>query len=289
MQLLLMALGLVFLSALGVLNPSFRGGFISVGVGLFVFNGLFSGYFSARVFKMFDGKRWRSNALVTALLFPGMLFGLVFMLNLFVWAQASSTAIPFGTLVGIVLLWLCIQVPLVYVGSWHGFMRSATWEHPTKTAPIPRQVPQQAWYLKSAQAILLAGLIPFAVIFIELLFVFRSLWQDKSGYYYVFGFLAVVSVILVVTVAEVTVVMVYMQLCSENHNWWWQSFFVGGSSAVWVFAYCVWFYLFKLHITGFVSTMMFFGYSFMACCVYGLLTGTVGFLSAYAFIRRIYG
>src|SRR5690606_18914332 len=64
MQLLLMALGLVFLSALGVLNPSFRGGFISVGVGLFVFNGLFSGYFSARVFKMFDGKRWRSNALV---------------------------------------------------------------------------------------------------------------------------------------------------------------------------------------------------------------------------------
>jgi transmembrane 9 superfamily protein 2/4 len=288
MQLLFMALGLVLLSALGILNPSFRGGFISAGVGLFVFAGIFSGYFSARVYKTFDGPDYSKNALVTACLIPGLLFSLIFILNLFVWAQASSTAIPFGTLIAIVLLWLGIQVPLVYAGSWYGFVKTGAWEHPTKTTSIPRQIPQQAWYIKSLQAVLLAGLIPFAVIFIELLFVFQSVWQDKSGYYYVFGFLAVVSVILIVTIAEVTVVTVYMQLCSENHHWWWQSFFVGGGSAVWVFLYCVWYYFVKLHITGFVSSMLFFVYSFMACCVYGLLTGTVGFLTAYAFVRRIY-
>lgn len=289
MQLLFMAVGLVLLSALGVLNPSFRGGFISVGLGLFIFAGLFSGYFSARVFKSFDGKDYRKNALVTALLFPGMAFSLVFILNLFVWAQASSTAIPFGTLIAILTLWLCVQVPLVYVGSSYGYLKAGAWEHPTKTTSVARQVPQQAWYLKSIQATLLAGLIPFAVIFIELLFVFQSLWQDKSGYYYVFGFLAVVSVILVVTIAEVTIVTIYIQLCQENHHWWWQSFMVGGGSSIWVFAYCIWYYLFKLHITGFVSSLLFFAYSFMACCVYGLLTGTIGFLSAYAFVRRIYG
>ena len=288
-QLLFMAVGLVLLSAFGVLNPSFRGGFISVGVGLFIFAGGFSGYFSARVFKSFDGKDYRRNAFVTALLFPGLSFGLVFILNLFVWAQASSTAIPFGTLVAILVLWLCVQLPLVYAGSYYGYHKAAVWEHPTKTASIPRQIPQQAWYVKPLQSALLAGLVPFAVIFIELLFVFQSLWQDKSGYYYVFGFLAVVLVILVVTIAEVTVVTIYIQLCSENYNWWWQSFAVGGGSAVWVFAYCLWYYMFKLHITGFVSSMLFFTYSFMACCVYGLLTGTIGFLSAYAFVRRIYG
>ena len=135
----------------------------------------------------------------------------------------------------------------------------------------------------------MAGLIPFAVIFIELLYVFQSLWQDKSGYYYVFGFLAVVLAILLVTIAEVTVVTVYIQLCSENYHWWWQSFLVGGGSALWIFAYSVWYYTFKLHITGLVSSLLFFAYSFLACCMYGLLTGTVGFLSAYAFVRRIYG
>ena len=74
----------------------------------------------------------------------------------------------------------------------------------------------------------------------------------------------------------------------QNYNWWWQSFLVGGSSSIWIFAYCVWYFYFKLHITGFVSTMLFFTYSFIACAVYGLLTGTIGFLAAYAFVRRIY-
>ncbi|KAK0643448.1 hypothetical protein B0T16DRAFT_332125 [Cercophora newfieldiana] len=289
MQLLFTAVSLVLLSAVGVLNPSFRGGFISFAIGLFVFAGLFSGYFSARAFKTFGGVDWRRNTIITAVLVPGLLFGAVFVLNLFVWAQASSTAIPFGTLIAIVFLWVCVQVPLVYVGSWYGFLKTASWEPPTKTSSIPRQIPQQSWYARGLRTALVAGLIPFAVIFIELLFVFQSVYQDKSGYYYVFGFLAVVSTILIVTVAEVTVMNIYVQLCSENYNWWWQSFMVGGSSAVWVFLYCAWYYFVKLHITGFMSGILFFSYSFMACCVYGLLTGTVGFLAAYAFVRRIYG
>lgn len=116
---------------------------------------------------------------------------------------------------GLIALWLLIQMPLVYAGSWVGYYRSQAWEHPTKTNSIPRQIPEQSWYTKSIYAVLLAGLIPFAVIFIELLFVFRSLWQDKSGYYYVFGFLSVVSLVLIVTVIEVTIVATYLQLCAE--------------------------------------------------------------------------
>ncbi|KAE9978920.1 hypothetical protein BLS_000195 [Venturia inaequalis] len=289
-QVIFVAAGLLLLSLIGVLNPSFRGGYISVGMGLFVFAGLFSGYFSARVYKTLGGQRWQKNVIVTGTLVPGLIFAAIFILNFFVWAQASSTAIPFGTLIGLVALWLLIQLPLVYVGSWYGFVMVGAWEHPVKPNVIPRQIPVQSWYMKSAlQTILVAGLVPFAVVFIELLFVFKSIWLDKSGYYYVFGFLAVVCGILIITVIEVTVVATYIQLCSENYHWWWQSFFVGGASSVWIFAYCVWYYVFKLHITGFVSSILFFTYSFLACTVYGLLTGTIGFLAAYAFVRRIYG
>ncbi|OKL61532.1 hypothetical protein UA08_03315 [Talaromyces atroroseus] len=287
-QLLFVAAGLLILSCLGVLNPSFRGGFVTVGFGLFVFAGLFSGYFSGRLYKTLGGQNWRKNTILTASLFPGLTFCLIFVLNLFVWAQASSTALPFGTLVGLVALWLLVQVPLVYIGSWFGYVRAEPWQHPTKTSSIPRQIPRQPWYLRGVNGIILTGLVPFAVLFIELLFVFKNLWQDKSGYYYVFGFLSVVSTILIVTVSEVTIIATYNQLCAENYHWWWQSFLTGGSSAFWVFAYCIWYYMFKLHISGFVSSLLFFSYSFLACAVYGLLTGTVGFLTAYAFIRRIY-
>ena len=230
----------------------------------------------------------------------------MFVLNLFVWAQASSTALPFGTLVGLIALWLLIQVPLVYVGSWYGYFKADAWEHPTKTNSIARQIPPQAWYMKNYQGILIAGLIPFAVLFIELLFVFKSLWQDKSGYYYVFGFLSVVSIILVITVSEVTIIATYVQLCAEvrgpirtwfsiaadcipqNYHWWWQSFIVGGASAFWIFVYCIWYFFTRLHIQGFISSILFFSYSLLACAVYGLLAGTVGFLTAYVFVRRIF-
>lgn len=149
------------------------------------------------------------------MLFPGLLFSTIFILNLVVWAQASSTALPFGTLVALIALWLLIQLPLVYVGSWYGHHSSQPYEHPTKTNSVPRQIPEQLWYTKRIYATLLTGLVPFAVIFIELLFVFRSLWQDKSGYYYVFGFLSVVSMVCIITVIEITIVATYVQLCAE--------------------------------------------------------------------------
>lgn len=68
MQLLFMASGLLLLSCLGVLNPSFRGGFVSVGMGLFVFAGLFSGYFSGRLYKTFGGAAWRKNTLIVGIM-----------------------------------------------------------------------------------------------------------------------------------------------------------------------------------------------------------------------------
>ena len=215
MQLVIMTGGLVSLSCLGVLNPSFRGGFVSVGTALFLLAGLVSGHFSARVYKTFGGTAWKHNAVVTATLFPGLLFATIFILNLFVWAQASSTAIPLGTLFALAALWVFFQLPLVYAGSWFGFIRSGVYQHPMKASAIPRQIPPQPWYTQPVQAALLAGLLPFAVTFVELFFVFQSLWSDKSGYYYMFGFLAVVAVILIIVVMETTIIGVYVQLSHE--------------------------------------------------------------------------
>lgn len=149
------------------------------------------------------------------MLFPGLFFSLVFVLNLFVWAQASSTALPFGTLVRLVALWLLIQLPLVYVGSWFGYMRAKPWSHPTRTNAIARQIPARSWHLGTVRGILLCGAPPFIVLFVELLFVFRNLLQDKSGYYYVYGYLVVIFVILILTIGEVTIIGTYSQLCAE--------------------------------------------------------------------------
>ena len=66
MQLLVAAVGVGLLGCVGVINPSFRGGFMSVGVGLWVFAGVFSGYFSGRLYKSFGGTMWKRNVFVVS-------------------------------------------------------------------------------------------------------------------------------------------------------------------------------------------------------------------------------
>lgn len=56
-----------------------------------------------------------------------------------------------------------------------------------------------------------------------------------------------------------------------------------------MFLYSIWYYFTNLHIEGFVSGLLYFCYSALASSILGLATGTVGVLSAYTFVRKIYG
>ncbi|KAK9370185.1 hypothetical protein V1509DRAFT_637789 [Lipomyces kononenkoae] len=286
-QMFVMAFSVLVIAALGLLSPSYRGGFLSFALFLFAFAGVFSGYFSSRLYKSFKGEKWIKNALRTAMLVPGILLGYVVALNFLSWSQSSSSAIPFGTLVVLVAMWLLILVPLVVIGGWLGFKRPAI-EPPTRIKQIARQIPPTPWYMNLKFAMFIGGLIPFAAILIELLFILKSVWQDKTGYYYMYGFLGLTFCILIVMVVEISIVTTYFQLCAEDYNWWWRSFLVGTGSAFWIFCYSIWYYFTKLNLSGFVSGLLFFSYSLIGCVVYGLCTGTVSFLAAYEFVHRIY-
>ena len=65
-QLFLMTLLMLIFACLGFLSPANRGGLLTVLVFLFVFAGVVSGYKSARLYKLFDGKDWKRNALLSA-------------------------------------------------------------------------------------------------------------------------------------------------------------------------------------------------------------------------------
>jgi transmembrane 9 superfamily protein 2/4 len=72
---------------------------------------------------------------------------IVFLVNLFVWSKNSSNAIPFGTFLALVVMWLGISLPLTLVGAFFG-QRKAMIEHPGRTNQIPRQIPEAVWYLR---------------------------------------------------------------------------------------------------------------------------------------------
>merc|ERR1719159_1261351 len=223
-------------AALGFLSPAHRGGLLQSVMLLFTFMGYAAGYTSARLYKLFDGQDLKKTTLLTALMYPGLVFSIFFGLNLFIWEQKSSGAVPFTTMFALLVLWFGISVPLVYLGSYSGFRKEPI-ELPVRTNQVPRQIPAQPWFIQPLFTCLVGGLLPFGAVFTELFFIMSSLWQHQ--FYYLFGFLALVLIILIMTCAEISIALTYFQLTSEDYRWWWRSFAASASSAVYVFLYSV--------------------------------------------------
>lgn len=285
-QLLMMVFVTLFFALLGFLSPSSRGSLSTVMILCYIFFGAIGGYVSARVYRVFGGESWKLNLILTPILVPSAIFGTVLLLNFFMIFKQSSGAIPFGTLLFLVVLWFTISVPLSAVGSLYAY-RSPAPPAPVRTNQIPRQIPVQPTYLLLIPSFLLSGILPYEAIFIELYFVLSSLWYRR--FYYMFGFLFLCFLMLLITSACVTISLVYFSLCAENYKWQWRSFLLAGASSLYIFLHSLVYLVTKLGFSGFTSNVLFIGYSLMISFVFFVLTGTVGFLSTLVFTRRIYG
>ncbi|KAJ5884659.1 hypothetical protein N7495_009169 [Penicillium taxi] len=285
-QLFMMTGVTVAFALLGLLSPSNRGFLATAILLISALFGVIGGYVSARVYKSFGGESWKRNIIMTPLVVPGIIFGGFFVLNLFVWAKGSSGAVPFFTMVALLLIWFVISVPLSVAGSWFGFRQSAI-EGPTKTNQIPRQVPPMSGSLRTIPSILLTGILPFGAIFVELYFIMTSLWTNKI--YYMFGFLFLCYGLMIITSAATTVLLVYFLLCAENYRWQWRAFMGAGMTGGYVFLNALIFWATRMNFGGLTGAVLYVGYSALIGFVVFILTGSIGFFASWAFIYRIYG
>ncbi|KAH9363566.1 hypothetical protein HPB48_005901 [Haemaphysalis longicornis] len=284
-QIFFMSFITLLFACFGFLSPANRGGLMTCAMVLFVCLGTPAGFMSAVVYKACGGGKWKLNVILTSLVCPGAVFFIFFVLNLLLWANESSAAIPFTTLIVLLVLWFGVSLPLTFVGAYFGFKRPAI-AYPVRTNQIPRQIPPRTCYMQPLPLILGGGLLPFACMFIQLFFILNSIWSSQT--YCMFGLLFLVFLILMVTCSETSILLCYFQLCVEDHRWWWRSFLTSGSSALYLFFYCVR-YFYQLSLTGAASTVLYFGYSAIIVILVFLLTGTAGFLSCFWFVRVIYG
>ncbi|KAI0000500.1 Nonaspanin TM9SF [Russula vinacea] len=257
---------LVF-ALLGFLSPSNRGSLATVMMICWTFFGSVGGYISTTVL-------------------PTFIFAVVFLLNLFLIAAHSSGAVPFGTLLLIVLLWFGISAPLSAIGAYFGSNRGAI-SHPVRVNAIPRQIPPPPKYLRPWATALLGGILPFGAAFVELYFVLSSLFASRA--YYAFGFLALTAGVVGLTTATVTILFTYFLLCAEEYRWHWRAFVTGGGSAFWLLAYGLFYWVSRLSLDSFSSVVLYLGYLFLLVILDFLVTGTIGFLASYWAIRKLYG
>lgn len=256
-HLIMMCIVTLVFALFGFLSPSNRGSLATVLLICWTFFGCVSGYASARTYTTLGGEQWKTNLILTAVLFPTVVFTIIGMLNFFLIFASASGAVPFGTILAVLLLWFLISAPLSVAGYFYG-MKHGAFINPVRVASIPRQIPPKPWYLSTWPAAILGGILPFGAAFVELYFVLSSLFGNRA--YYAFGFLFLTFVIVALTTATVTVLFVYFLLCAEEYRWHWRSFLIGGGSAFWLFAYGVWYWASRLYLNGFTSVVLYFGY-----------------------------
>jgi transmembrane 9 superfamily member 2/4 len=112
-QLCGMALITVIFASIGFLSPSNRGEIFIILISCFALMGIFAGYFSLRLYKMFGGEYWKTVTFFTGIFFPGFIFLLFAQINVTIWVLTSAPLllliVTFLKLLGI---WLGISFPL---------------------------------------------------------------------------------------------------------------------------------------------------------------------------------
>jgi len=284
MQILLMCTFTLIFACMGFLSPSNRGYLLITLLLLYVLFGFIAGYTTSRLYKTFRGKSWQKATILTAFGFPGITFLVFFVLNLFTIAQKSGDAVPFHTMFTVLVLWFGISSPLVFFGAFIGYKKDVI-EFPVNTSNIPRQIPDQPWFMGLVPTLFVGGIMPFGSCFLELYFIMSSIWLHQ--YYYVFGILFIVFIILLVTCAEIAILYNYFKLCGEDYQWWWMSYYTGGSTALYVFGYSI-IYFQQMQANTFSSYVLYFGYMGLFSLMVFLMTGTVGLFSALYFNKAIF-
>jgi hypothetical protein len=265
-----------------------RGALLTAAILIFACCGVFGGMVSGRLFKQLKGKNWVWNTILTACIFPVPL-GVVFMVvNTIAWRSNSTAALPTQTVMIMLGIGLFAHFPLTVVGAIVGRNITDEFKPPSRTNKVPREVPQiTVWYKHPIAQLFMAGFLPFSAIYIELHYIFASIWGHKI--YSLFGILFLAFIMLIIVTSFITIALLYFQLAREDHRWWWNSFFNGGATGLFVYAYSFYYYFHRSHMNGLLQLSYYFGYMGVASYAFVLMLGFVGFYSSFEFITYIYG
>ncbi|XP_066578935.1 transmembrane 9 superfamily member 1 isoform X2 [Amia ocellicauda] len=285
-QFLTLATAIIVMALLGMFNVHRHGAINSAAIALYALTSGVAGYVSSNFYRQIEGQRWVWNIILTSSLFSGPLFVTWSVVNTVHWLSGSTQALPVTTVLLLLAVWALVGFPLAVIGGILGKNRAGPFQAPCRTRNIPRQVPAQPWYKHTAVHMAIGGFLPFSAISVELYYIFATVWGRE--HYTLYGILLVVFAILLSVGACISVALTYFLLSGEDHRWWWRSVLSTGSTGLFIFLYCLFYYRHRSSMSGLVQGAEFFGYSFLTALVFTLMLGTVSFYASLAFIRYIY-
>jgi len=285
-QFLCIAVGILLLALVGMFYPGSRGSLYTAAIVLYALTSAIAGAVSGNFFKKLGGTKWAWNIVLTASLYAAPFFLIFCFVNTVALSYGVTTAVPFWAIIAVLLLWLCIGVPLTVIGGIAGKRWNGEFEAPCRTKNFLREIPSVPWYRQAPVQMIMAGFLPFSAIYIELYYIYTSVWGHNS--YTLYGILCLVFIILIIVTACITIALTYFQLSMEDYRWWWRSFASGGATGIFIYIYSFFYCVYRSKMHGFLQLSFYFGYMAIVCWFFFLMLGTIGFYSSLVFVRNIY-
>mmetsp|Transcript_30691 Transcript_30691/g.94947 ORF Transcript_30691/g.94947 Transcript_30691/m.94947 type:complete len:504 (+) Transcript_30691:140-1651(+) len=196
-QLFCVTLLLLMCAISNCIVPTKRGAVLTAMIILYVCTAPIGGFVSARLYRQLGGDAWLANALLASVVFPCPLVLVFTWVNSVALAHGSSAALPFVAVVIISTLYGLVAIPLTLGGAILGRHLSEDFGAPCRTTRLPREIPvEMPWYRLPPAQMFMAGFLPFSAIYIELHYIFASLWGHKI--YTLFGILFLAFIMLLI-------------------------------------------------------------------------------------------
>lgn len=253
---------------------------------LFACTSFFGGMASAGLHRHLRGSAWHWNVVLSSVVFSGPFLAISLLINIISVAYRVTNALSIEMMATIFLIWLLLAFPLTVLGGVAGRRLVAEFSPPVRISNFARSIPAVPFYKGALVQFLVSGFLPFSAIYIELYYVYLSVWG--RNYYTLYGILLLVLLILLCVTSCMTIAMLYFQLSQEDHEWWWRTFCNGGAIGVFVYLYSCYYFFFHSQMTGFLQTAVYFIYMLMASYAFFLVLGSTGFIASYVFVSSIY-
>lgn len=267
---------------------------------LLTVGGFFSGFSAVQQYKIFSstGVTMRraiviSTVSATLLMFLALVATVV--PNLFVYSKNSPRFIKFGSLVVMFFIYILLQIPVSILGG----MLSLRMDYlKLVVSSVPqcqrREVKSPAgkpFYNRFPLNLALFGLFPFGIAFIELLFLYKSVFVNRASSGYLYGFILFSAVLLLVVQVENGVISTFLRLnAGDAAHWQWRSLVVSMLS-IWVYleAYSLYYLMFRMKMIDLGSPLLFIVYATTFNVAVAVACGAIGVWSSTLFVYKVYG
>lgn len=285
-QFLAMMVFILLLAIVGLYYPGNDGALYVSALVLYALTAGVAGFTSNYLYKQMGGTSWAWNTVLVATVFALPFLLIAFVMNVFAVSFQTLNAIPFEAVLAVIAIWIFVGFPLTLLGGITGKRLAGNFEAPVRTKNFAREIPPTPWFRRLPVQMMIAGFLPFSAIYIELFYIFNSIWA--RGSYQLFGILTLVFIILLIVTACITIAVTYFQLAMEDWRWWWHSFLSGGATGIFIYGYSIFYFLFRSQMNGFLQAVFYFGYMTVVSYFFFLMLGTVGFYASLYFVRAIY-